>query len=261
MKISSKTVAGKSIASLLVAGLLAANLSVAVSGNAQAQDLPPLIRPGMSQPIISQPASDYNPNATNLYQAETVSLRGRVSTVPMGTMLMVRVDQPVSAAQNRLGEPVTGTLENDIFINDSIAIPAGSQVLGHVAAVEPPTHMGKHGTLDIRFDSIKLVDGTQVPMRAHIVTSDQTGVLKGDTYTKDVLKGVGIAAGATGVGTLMGLSAGSLIGSAGAGALFGLGVGALGGMTYAVVRKGKDVQIPSGSRLSITLDQPVTVNL
>ncbi len=194
------------------------------------------------------------------YGNETVSLRGRVSTVPRGTMLMVRIDQPVSSYSARLGENVSATLENDIFINDQIAIPSGSEVVGQVSNVTPASRLGKHGSVDVRFHSVKTPDGHMVPVRAHVVTSDQTGILKGDTYTKDVVKGVAIAAGGTGIGTLAGLSAGSLIGSAGAGALFGLGVGALGGMGYAVMRKGKEVVVPSGSRMSIILDQPVSVS-
>ncbi len=199
-------------------------------------------------------------NSYSGYGNETVSLRGRVSTVPRGTMLMVRIDQPVSSYSARLGENVSATLENDIFINDQIAIPSGSEVVGQVSNVTQASRLGKHGSVDVRFHSVKTPDGHMVPIRAHVVTSDQTGILKGDTYTKDVVKGVAIAAGGTGIGTLAGLSAGSLIGSAGAGALFGLGVGALGGMGYAVMRKGKEVVVPSGSRMSIILDQPVSVS-
>jgi len=208
-----------------------------------------------------QPAPASNTSGVNIHSDEPIELRGRISTVPSGTMLMIKVEQPVSSFSTRLGDPVMATLENDIFINDVIAIPAGSEVQGEVANVKPSGHMGTHGLVDIRFNSIKTPSGTMVPIRAHVVTSDQTGVLKGDTYSKDVLKGVAIAAGGTGLGTLGGLAAGSLIGSAGAGALFGLSMGAIGGMGYAVMRKGKEVVVPSGSRMSIQLEQPVSVNL
>lgn len=238
--------------SRLLAALLAASVTLgtlALPTNVFAQNM-----------INLPPIQAGQPNATNIYQQDTISLRGRISTIPTGTMLMIKVDQPISSSISHVGEPISATLENDIFINDAIAIPAGSEVMGQVASVQPSTHLGKHGSIDIRFHTVKAPDGTAVPIRAHIVTTDQTGVLKGDTYTKDVLKGLGFAAGGTAAGTLMGLSAGSLIGSAGAGAVFGLGLGALGGMSYALIRKGKDVMVPSGSRMSITLDQPVTVN-
>lgn len=201
-------------------------------------------------------------STSNYYNAydNTTTLRGRVVSIPKGTLLSVHTDQAISSYSGHIGDPVAGTLENDIFVNDSVAIPAGSQVLGQVANISPAGRLGKHGEVDVRFDSVKLPDGRVVPIHAQIVTQDDTGVLKGDTYAMDVAKGVGIAAGATGVGTLMGTAAGGLLGTVGTGALFGLGVGALGGMGYALARKGKDVIIPAGSRMSVKVNAPVTIN-
>ena len=95
-----------------------------------------------------------------------------------------------------------------------------------------------------------------------LTTKDKkkVGILKGDTYTMDVAKGVGIAAGSTAVGTVAGTAVGGLVGATAAGAVLGLGVGALGGMGYALARKGKDVVVPSGSRLSLMPDMPVSLS-
>ena len=191
---------------------------------------------------------------------DAMTIRGRVISIPKGTLLSIHTDVPINSSAAHIGDPVNATLENDVYVNDAVAIPAGSQVLGQVASVNNASHMGKHGEIDVRFDSVKMADGRVVPINAHIVTKDQSGVLKGDTYTMDVAKGVGIAAGTTGIGTLMGTAAGGLLGSAGAGAVFGLGVGALGGMGYALARKGKDVVVPAGARMSVMIDTPVTVN-
>lgn len=199
-------------------------------------------------------SSYYSPTNTD------TTLQARLSSVPKGTMLSIHTDQPINSYGAHIGDPINATLENDVYINDAVAIPAGSQVLGQVANVSSAAHLGKHGEIDVRFDSIKLSDGHVIPLHAHIVTKDQSGVLKGDTYAMDVTKGVGISAGSAGVGTLMGTAAGSLLGSVGTGAVFGLGVGALGGMGYALARKGKDVVIPAGSRMSVVVDAPVAVS-
>lgn len=204
--------------------------------------------------------TNYGSDYYNSYNYDNTTLKGRLVSIPKGTLLTIHTDQPITTYAAHVGDPITATLENDIYANDAVAIPAGSQVLGQVANVNPASRLGKHGDIDVRFDSIKLPDGRVVAINAHIVTKDQTGVLKGDTYTMDIAKGVGIAAGATGVGTLMGTAAGGLLGSVGTGALFGLGVGALGGMGYALARKGKEVVVPAGSRLSVMVDTPVTVN-
>lgn len=199
-----------------------------------------------------------NASYTNNYN-DNFALRGRVVSIPQGTVLMIRLDQPITSYGTNIGDPISATLENDVFIQDAVAIPAGSQVLGQVAQVTDARRLGLHGTVDVRFNTVKLPSGRTIPIRAHIVTTDETGLLKGDTYTKDIAKGVGIAAGGTGVGTLMGTAAGSLLGSVGTGAMFGLGVGALGGMGYALARKGKDVVIPASSRMSLIIDSPVQI--
>lgn len=216
------------------------------------------LRPLQDNTYSSYGLNDYG---TNYYTPDSnMMLRGRVISIPKGTLLTIHTDHPISSAGSHIGDPINATLENDVYVNDAIAIPAGSQVMGQVASVDDADRLGKHGEIDVRFDSVKLTDGRVIPIHAHIVTKDNTGVLKGNTYTMDVLKGVGIAAGATGVGTLMGTAAGGLLGATGAGALFGLGVGALGGMGYAVARKGKDVILPAGSRMSVMIDTPVTFN-
>jgi hypothetical protein len=190
----------------------------------------------------------------------SATLKGHITSIPRGTMLSIQTDQAISSYAAHVGDPVNATLENDLYLNDSLAVPAGSQVQGQVADVSNAAMLGKHGQIDVRFDNIKMQDGRVIPINAHIVTHDKSGVLRGDTYMVDVAKGVGIAAGATGIGTLMGTAAGSLLGSAGTGAMFGLGVGAIGGMGYAMARKGKDVIVPAGSRMSVMIDAPVTVN-
>lgn len=188
------------------------------------------------------------------------TIQARLVSIPKGTLLSIHTDQPLTSFAAHMGDPVNATLENDIYVNDSVAIPAGSQVLGQVSSVDGAGHLGKHGVLEVHFDGVKLADGRVVPINAHIVTKDESGVLKGDTYTMDVAKGIGIAAGSTAAGTLMGTAAGGLLGSVGTGAVFGLGVGALGGMGYAMARKGKEVIVPAGSRMSVMIDSPVTVN-
>jgi len=225
--------------------------------------LPANPNPGLNTPNMN---GGYGlPSYGNSYYApsndtQTPTLSGHITSIPKGTMLAIQTDQAISSYSAHIGDPVNATLENDLYLNDSLAVPAGSQIQGQVVNVSNATMMGKHGSIDVRFDNIKLQDGRVIPINAHIVTKDKTGVLKGDTYLVDVAKGVGIAAGTTGVGVLAGTAAGSLLGSVGTGALFGLGVGALGGMGYAMARKGKDVIVPAGSRMSLMIDTPVAMN-
>ncbi len=209
-------------------------------------------------PSSSTGLDNYGTSYYNNDNSTGSALQGRLVSIPKGTMLTVQTDHVVVASVSHVGDPITASLDSDVYVNDGIAIPAGSLVLGQVASVSAPAHFGKHGELDIRFTSVKLPSGRVVPLQAHVVTKDETGVLKGDTYKKDVAKGVGISAGGAALGTVTGTAVGGLIGSAGAGAVFGLGIGALGGIGYAVARKGKDVSVPAGARMNLVVDAPIT---
>jgi hypothetical protein len=187
-------------------------------------------------------------------------LKGRLSTIPQGTLMMIRMDQPINSASSRVGDPVVGILESDLYVNDVVAAPAGTQVNGQVASVDSAGRMGRHGQIEVRFVSLKTPDGVTLPIRVHMVTHDDTGVLRGNTYAMDVAKGVGWAVGSTAVGAVAGTAVGGLLSAAGAGAVFGTGVGAVGGIGYALMRTGKNVVLPSGTRLSIINDQPISIN-
>lgn len=208
-------------------------------------------------PQTDMTMGSYNPQ--NSYQ-DNISLRGHVTTVPKGTIIMIKMDQSLHSASSRVGDPVSATVESDVYINNEIAIPAGSVVEGSVASVNPAGHVGKAGSIEVRFHLIKSTTGLNVPLQARIVTSDNSGVLKGDSDQAQVLKTLGVAAGGTAAGTLMGTAAGGLLGSVGGGATFGLAAGGLAGLGYAIMRQGKQVVIPSGARMSIVLDQPLAAN-
>jgi len=193
------------------------------------------------------------------YNSDEVPLRGRVMALPKGTMVMIKLDQPVSSS-SKVGDPVSATVEGDVSYDGQVVIQAGSVLEGAVASVSPAGHLSKPGALEVQFYMVKTATGTNIPIRSHIVTADNTGILKGDTTQAQVLKTAGAAAGVTAAGTLMGTAAGSILGSVGGGAAFGLAAGGLAGLGYAVVREGKDVVLPQGARMSIILDQPVAVN-
>ncbi len=213
------------------------------------------------RPLNNNYSSTYpNNNSAYTAQSQQIPLRGSVSTLPKGTTMILKLDQPLSSYSNALGENITATLENDLFVNGNRAIPAGSNVVGQVADLHRASRMGRHGELDVRFHSIKTPSGMVVPITGHIVTEDNTGRLKGNSFKMDLAKGIGVAAGGTGLGAVTGVALGGLLGVAGTGALMGTGVGALAGIGYALARKGKDVVMPSGTRMSIKVDEDINFN-
>jgi hypothetical protein len=191
---------------------------------------------------------------------EDISLRGRISSIPQGTMMMVKFNQPINTTASKMGDSITAVIDSDVYIDNQIVIPMGSSVEGSIMGLNPSGRMGRSGSVQMLFSAIRLPNGYVYPMKAHVVTDDNTGVIRGDSNQAQVLKGVGIAAGGAAAGTLLGTATGSLMGSAGGGAMFGLATGAIAGIGYALLREGKPVSIPSNARMSIVLDQAITTN-
>jgi hypothetical protein len=207
-------------------------------------------------PMSSMGSSMY-PMSTMPMGEDLSLMRGHITTIPKGTVLMVKIDHPVSSFSSKIGDPVTAVVEADVYLENQVAIPAGSQIEGAITGVSPAGRLGKNAELELQFYTIKPPYGAVIPIRAHIVTADSSGVIKGGTDQARVLQSLGVAAGSTAAGTLMGTAAGSLLGSVGGGAIFGVAAGGLFGLGYAIARQGKQVELPTGARMSIVLDQPV----
>jgi hypothetical protein len=209
----------------------------------------------------SQSGGNTYPTYSGNYSTDSLPLKGHITTIPKDALMTIKLDQPISSYSSRLGDPVIATLDNNVYsLNDSVAVPAGSQVMGQITKVSPSGHLGKHGELEMTFFSIRTPDGNSVPIVAKVVTSDKTGVLRTSTYTKDILTGVGTTAGGTITGLGLGAAAGGVFGQAVGGMLLGMPLGAAVAGGYALARKGQDIVLPPGSRLGIKMEQPVTVN-
>lgn len=218
----------------------------------------------------AEPSYGYSSNAanytTNPYGAVTTSsytdpvYKTGISTVPKGTIILSRLDSPISSYSSNVGDPISATVETDIYNGPELIIPAGSSVLGNVTGSDKAGFVGKPGKLSMQFTVIRRPDGSTVPFQGHVVTEDSTGVFKGDTNQSRIISTAVPAVGGAAAGTLLGTATGSLLGATGAGAGFGLAVGSIAGIGYALVRKGKQVTIPSGARLSIMVDQSAGMN-
>ena len=210
-------------------------------------------------------------NSDGYTYGDRIPLRGRVTSIPAGTSMMVHLTGPIHSYTSHVGDPVSAVLENDIaYAGGGVAIPRGSEVMGQVVFAEPSGRMGKSGSVDIHFNSIKTPDGTMVPFRGHINTSDQSGVLSGKAsrnyrdynIPRRFVKGVGEAVTGTAIGATSGVALGGLLSavSVGTGAVLGTAAGGAAGIGYALWHKGKDVIVPAGSRFQVLVDQELSVN-
>ena len=212
----------------------------------------------MTLPAFS--ASNYEYTQNSMPVNSTI-LRGKITTVPAGTVVGAYVTTPLSSATLYQGQGVSVTLNEDLYNNGVLIAEAGSAVNGIVLEAKKATHGSINGRLNIRFNEIITRTGQRIPISASIKTSDGTGVLKGGTKmdtAKDYAKDA--ALGAAG-GALAGLIGAAISGgSLGKGAAIMTGVGAGVGVAKSTWDTGEDVNIPSNANIELYFNQPVTVD-
>ncbi|HUJ31454.1 MAG TPA: BON domain-containing protein [Candidatus Acidoferrum sp.] len=166
--------------------------------------------------------------------------------IPSGETVSIRMIDGVDSAVNQTGEIFHAALEAPIVVGDEVVVPKGADVYVRLASASSAGRMS--GQSDLRLELVKLeFQGQSYPL----VSS--TYSLTGSSRGKDTAKKVG--AGAV-LGTLLGAIAGG-----GKGAAIGAAAGAGAGGVYQASTHGKQVKIPSETKLDFQLEQPVTVTV
>ncbi len=139
-----------------------------------------------------------------------------------------------------------GVLRRALVVDGVEAVPAGAGVTGSVTAAERSAKVKGRARLALRFTSVT-VDREAIPMSTAAIAREAQGTKK-----KDAAK-IGIGAGA---GAVIGAIAGG-----GSGAAIGGVVGGAAGTGVVLATRGEEVELPSGTTLSTTLTQPLTVRV
>jgi hypothetical protein len=164
----------------------------------------------------------------------------KILTVPVGTQLEVRLQQPLESGTAKVEDRFEATTLADVVVQGQTAVPAGSLARGFVSSVKPAGKISRTGSLTLSFDEIRIGE-TSFRLRASVVQALDPKM------TEDVSK--------ISVGAAVGGVVGGLIGGV-KGALAGVLIGA--GGTIAAT-EGSDVKVPMGAVLRIRIDQPLEV--
>ncbi len=167
-----------------------------------------------------------------------------------GTALAVTTDAEIHSRKNKVGDEVTATVGKDVKdATGRTVIPAGSKVTLQVTAIAPSdSKSDTTGTLTLKPVSV-VVNGQTKPITASI-----SGV-----HTQLVGRGVdGTDAAKVGAGTAVGAVVGRVLGGSTKGAVIGGVIGGAVGTQRAVQTKDRDVVVPAGTGITVTLDQKYT---
>ncbi len=165
-------------------------------------------------------------------------------TLPEGTVLSVRLVDPIDSEKNQVGDSFHATLDSPVTIDGEVVIPANADLMGRVVAAQKAGHYAGKPEIALELTSLK-VNNNSYTLRTNQFT--RQGTSRGAQTAKRV--GAGAAIGAI-IGGIAGGGKGAAIGGT-------IGAGAGGGVQTAT--KAQQVKLPSESLLSFELQSPVTV--
>jgi hypothetical protein len=166
-------------------------------------------------------------------------------TVPQGTLLQLRTNEPVGTKKAQDGQPVQFTVIQDVAYGGFLAIPRGAVVHGVVTEVKKAGELGGSPELALKLTSLDL--GGQ----SYALDSDQFKV-RGPNKAGQT---VGSAIGGGIIGTIIGCAVGRGVGCA-----VGAGAGVAAGTAASAASSGPGIWIPAEALVTFHLKSPVTVN-
>ncbi len=240
---------------------------------------PPPAQPGYN-PYGGAPAPaygappPYNPGSSYGYgtgYGAPSPVQSGASTAPQGLNIPLSLSTAISTQVAKDGDFVQATTSSNVPLCGYAYIPAGTVVTGAITQAEAGRRLSRSGALSINFNQMRLPSGVTIPITAHLVGSigryKDVGQNGQDLYRGEgwgtklgqlALRG-GLGAGlGAGLGTAVGAIGGGGYG-AGMGAWSGAAIGGgIGGLDM-LLRKGKDVLIPSGTAMQLQLDAPALI--
>jgi hypothetical protein len=159
----------------------------------------------------------------------------------------LQVERSLSTETAKLEDRVEARVTRDVMADGHRAIPAGSRMLGSVTLVERGGKVKEAARLGVRFHTLVLADGTEMPLRTESIFRD------GDSPGNESSRKIGGAAvGGAILGAILGGGKGAVIGGA---------TGAAGG-TAAVMAGGRNAAtLPAGAFVTARLASPLTIQV
>jgi len=215
-------------------------------GYGQAPPPPGYGQQGYGQQGYGQPGYGQRPEYSQAPPPQRYEWPRGPVTVPEGTLIQVRTNEPVDSKRARGGEPIQFTVIQDVTFGGVLAIPRGATVHGVIADVKHSNSGSLTGSneLALELTSLDLMG--------------QTYPLQSDMFR---VKGPG-KGGRSAENTIGGALIGAIIGGAigrGEGAAVGAVVGGGAAAAGSAASSGPGVWIPAEALVSFHLATPVTV--
>jgi hypothetical protein len=163
-----------------------------------------------------------------------------------GISLSAVTDAEIRSNKNKVGDEVTATVGNDVKNADGVVvIPAGSQITLRVTAIKPSdSKSDTTGTLQLEPTAVS-IKGSSYPLAAGI-SGVKTELQGRGTNAADLAKPAG--------GAAAGAIVGRVLGGNSKGAIIGGIIGGAVGTQRMIETKDRDVVLPQGTTVTVTLN-------
>ncbi|MFN3322588.1 MAG: hypothetical protein ACK5AZ_03745 [Bryobacteraceae bacterium] len=166
-------------------------------------------------------------------------------TIPIGTLLAVRMEEGLSTDRNETGDTFTASLAQPLVIDGMVIAERGARLQGRVVESDKAGRVRGLAGLAVELTTLNTADGQRIP-----ISTDAFRIEGRSTKKKDAAK-VGAAAGiGAAIGAIAGGGRGAAIGAAAGG---GAGTGAV------LATRGEAATIPVETRISFRLNDPVKI--
>ncbi len=163
-------------------------------------------------------------------------------TLPAGTNFVIRMIDSVDSETARVGQSFSASLDQPVMLNGDTIIPRGADVAVKLVDSKQSGKLTGRTELALSLQSVR-VNGQMVDINTQTISQQSSS--RGARTAK-------VAGGTAAVGAIIGAIAGG-----GTGAAIGAGAGAAAGAGAEVLTNGQRVRIPSETRLTFVLDNPV----
>lgn len=113
----------------------------------------------------------YNSTFANAAQNKTINADIGTKRIPSGTVVKLKLIDPIGTDNMSLGDQFDLMTLEDIRVDKSIIIPAGSVVRGSIQKINPKRMLSKGAIMYLDFDHIVAPTGKQVPLKVGICVS------------------------------------------------------------------------------------------
>jgi len=197
------------------------------------------------EPEALEPGAAFTESSLNTWEPPPPIFEDLV--IAEDSVISLEIETSISTDSARVEDRVVARTIRDVRAGQETAIPAGARAIGSVILVELGGKMREQARLGVRFHTIELGDGSEVPIETETIYREGRSPANGTTAR------IGGAATAGAIlGAIFGGRKGAVIGGA---------AGAAGGTAAAMARDREPATLPAGTTVTIRLTDSTTVTV